>query len=259
LVVEYLIKQYLQTSGDESIYLEMWEEALAGIQKHLITTTRTSNLKFVAELPRGIGQPLSPKMDHLVCFLPGTIALGATEGYTLKEVRMEPDWTNEKEEQIQLARDLMKTCWGMYAVTETGLAPEIAWFNTTDGDLQPAPGNRPAGHARNSLSSWRKDFIIKPADAHNLQRPETVESLLMMWRITEDPVYREWGWKMFEAFQKHTDLGDGKGYTSLNDVNQIPSPSRDNMESFWLVSSSQLNLALCSRPTNPCNARRLKR
>jgi endoplasmic reticulum Man9GlcNAc2 1,2-alpha-mannosidase len=28
---------------------------------------------------------LSPKMDHLVCFLPGSIALGATGGLTLLE------------------------------------------------------------------------------------------------------------------------------------------------------------------------------
>lgn len=28
---EYLVKQYLQTSGQEPVYFEMWEEALAGI------------------------------------------------------------------------------------------------------------------------------------------------------------------------------------------------------------------------------------
>ncbi len=68
---EYLIKQYLQTSGQEPVYRQMWDEALAGIQKHLIVPTRHSRLKIVGELPRGIGGPLSPKMDHLVCFLPG--------------------------------------------------------------------------------------------------------------------------------------------------------------------------------------------
>lgn len=175
-------------------------------------------------------------MDHLACFLPGAIALGATGGFTLKEARTQPGWDAKKEEQIQLARDLTKTCWGMYAVTQTGLAPEIVWFNAEESDLQPKPGNRPAGHATDSLSKWKEDFIIKPPDAHNLQRPETAESLLMMWRITEDPLYREWGWKMFEAFEKYTNLGDDKGYTSLADVNQVPPPSRDNMESFWLVS-----------------------
>jgi hypothetical protein len=28
----------------------------------------------------------------------------------------------------------------------------------------------------------------------------------------------------------------GEGYSSLNDVNAIPPPRRDHMESFWLVS-----------------------
>jgi mannosyl-oligosaccharide alpha-1,2-mannosidase len=224
----------------------MWEEALAGIQTHLVTTTRRSGLKFVAELPQGIGGKLSPKMDHLVCFLPGAIALGVTGGHTLAEARARPGglWTPEKEQQMQLAGELMKTCWGMYAVTLTGLAPEIVWFDAAEEDLRPRPrGNlnrtRSSGlrgrTQRDSLAAWREDFVIKPLDAHNLQRPETVESLFVMWRVTEDPLYREWGWKIFRAFDKWTNAGLDKGYTSVNDVNKIPPPFRDNMESFWLV------------------------
>ncbi|KAI1278347.1 glycoside hydrolase family 47 protein [Xylaria sp. FL0933] len=232
---EYLVKQFLQTSGQEPVYQEMWEEALKGIQKHLITTTKYSSLKFVAELPQGIGESLSPKMDHLVCFLPGLIALGATRGQTLAKARTWPSWDDKKEDQVQLARDLMKTCWGMYAVTKTGLAPEIAWLHADEQDLRPAPGDRPLRPTRNSLAAWKKDYIVKPLDAHNLQRPETVESLFVMWRITEDPVYREWGWKIFNSFEKHTKISAKQGYTSVNDVNAIPPPSRDNMESFWLA------------------------
>ncbi len=138
---------------------------------------------------------------------------------------------------MQLARDLIKTCWGMYVVTKTGLAPEIAWFDADSGDLQPQPGDRPTRPTKDSRTSWGLDYIVKPLDSHNLQRPETVESLLMMWRITEDPLYREWGWKIFQAFEAHTNLSDGRGYTSVNDVNAVPPPPRDNMESFWLVRS----------------------
>ncbi|KAI2622485.1 glycoside hydrolase family 47 protein [Hypoxylon sp. NC1633] len=232
---EYLVKQYIQTGGEESVYLDMWEESLDGIRKHLITATSESRLKFVAELPKGIGGPLSPKMDHLVCFLPGSIALGATDGYTLAQARKSSDWDANKEQQIQLARDLMKTCWGMYAVTKTGLAPEIAWFHADDQDLEPRPGDRRTTSTKDSLDSWKKDYIVKPLDAHNLQRPETVESLFMMWRITEDPQYRHMGWEIFKAFEKHTKASDAQGYASLNNVNSIPPPQRDNMESFWLA------------------------
>ena len=33
------------------------------------------------------------------------------------------------------------------------------------------------------------DIIIKHADRHNLLRPETVESLFVLYRITENPKY----------------------------------------------------------------------
>lgn len=222
----------------------MWEEALAGIQKHLVTTTKHSNLQFIAELPHGIGGKLSPKMDHLVCFLPGSIAIGATEGRTEAEARKLPSWNAQKEEQMQLARELMKTCWAMYAVTESGLSPEIAWFEADNADLRPSPGSRPRPRSKDDKQSWKKDFIIKPLDAHNLQRPETVESLFLMFRVTNDPIYRKWGWKIFKAFQKHTLVAGGEGYTSLNDVTKVPPTPRDNMESFWLVRHDLLYLCL---------------
>lgn len=41
----------------------------------------------------------------------------------------------------------------------------------------------------NKSSKYVHDIIIKPADRHNLLRPETVESLFVLFRITEDPKY----------------------------------------------------------------------
>ncbi|KAJ5324528.1 Glycoside hydrolase family 47 [Penicillium atrosanguineum] len=230
---EYLAKQYLQTH--EPIYGEMWEEALAGIQKHLVTTTKHSNLQIVAELEKGIGGRLSPKMDHLVCFLPGSIAIAATDGRTEAAARKLPTWNTQKEKQMELARELTKTCWAMYAVTETGLSPEIAWFNVEDDNLEPNPGSRFQNRSSDDLKSWQEDFKIKSADAHNLQRPETVESLFLLFRVTEDPIYRKWGWEIFKSFKEHMLVTSGEGYTSLDDVTTIPSPTRDNMESFWLA------------------------
>jgi endoplasmic reticulum Man9GlcNAc2 1,2-alpha-mannosidase len=240
------VKQYFQTSEQEPIYYDMWSQALDAIQMHLVTTTKHANLKFVAELPQGIGGPLSPKMDHLVCFLPGSIALGATGGLTLATARRAPGWTAKKERQIELAKELTKTCWGMYKVTETGLAPEIAWFNTHEKAVQPRPGTSWLPSTDNSEVKWKKDYIIKPLDAHNLQRPETVESLFVMWRITNNPIYREWGWKIFEAFDKYTILDDREGYSSLDNVNQVPPTRRDNMESFWLVRKAFINARINS-------------
>jgi len=235
---EYLIKQYLQTEKQEPVYLEMWDEALAGVKKHLITYSKDSNFTVLAERPSGVDGELLPKMDHLVCFMPGTIALAATEGLTLKEARKLPSWGKKQEEDIELARELMKTCVGMYKVTETGLAAEITHFKIYDPPkmMRNEVLKSPADFDPAEDADWKTDFVIKPADTHNLQRPETVESLFYMWRITGDDIYREWGWDMFDAFARYTLVENGGGFTSINDVTHVPPSTRDNMESFWLVS-----------------------
>lgn len=64
-----------------------------------------------------------------VCFLPGTLALGATKGITKRKALESNLLTDEDIENLQLAEDLTKTCVEMYFVTSTGLAPEIAYFH----------------------------------------------------------------------------------------------------------------------------------
>ena len=49
-------------------------------------------------------------------------------------------------------------------------------------------------------------------------------------------MYREWGWEMFQSFLNYTAVEDGGGFTSLSNANTIPPKTKDNMESFWLVS-----------------------
>lgn len=71
-------------------------------------------------------------------------------------------------------------------------------------------------------------------DAHNLLRPETVESLFLLHRITGDKKYQEYGWKIFQAFEKYTKVAEG-GYSSINNVQDADNPDyRDKMESFFL-------------------------
>ena len=239
-IVEYLIKQYLQTSKQEPIYQELWDQALEGIQKHLITYTRYSNLTVLGERPNGLDGPLAPKMDHLVCFMHSSISLGATGCKTLAEARKGEDWGQKQEGEMELARQLLKTCWGMYQVTATGLSPEIAHFRIHDPPIMMKDG---IPESRTTLSqegdtTWRMDYDIHVADFHNMQRPETVESLFYMWRITGDELYREWGWQMFESFVKYTALPSYGGFSSITNVDHIPTEMRDNMESFWLVSGS---------------------
>lgn len=60
--------------------------------------------------------------DHLVCFLPGTLALGAHNGLPA--------------DHMDLAKQLMETCYQMYVQMETGLSPEIVHFNMHQGSTR---------------------------------------------------------------------------------------------------------------------------
>ncbi|RLN28878.1 hypothetical protein C2845_PM05G09400 [Panicum miliaceum] len=106
-----------------------------------------------------------------------------------------------------------------------------------NGDFSPkmdhlgSPEGEPDGG--NKSNKFVNDIIIKPLDRHNLLRPETVESLFVLHRITEDPKYREWGWQIFQAFEKYTKVDSG-GYSSLDDVTSLPPHRRDKMETFFL-------------------------
>ncbi|PBP27219.1 glycosyl hydrolase family 47 [Diplocarpon rosae] len=232
---EYLIKQYLQTSKEEPIYEELWNEALDGVRKHLITYSESFKFTVLGERPEGLGGALSPKMDHLVCFMPGTIVLGATGGIPEKEARKLPSWNKKKDEEMRLARELTHTCWGMYKVMATGLAAEITHFKINNPPLPESAPHKAPLELDGEDTEWKKDFIIKSQDSHNLQRPETVESLFYMWRITGDNIYREWGWEMFKSFMNYTAVEESGGFTSLSNANIIPPTMKDNMESFWLA------------------------
>ncbi|KAF3658628.1 Mannosyl-oligosaccharide 1,2-alpha-mannosidase MNS3 [Capsicum annuum] len=239
---EYLIKVWLQQKGTNFSYLyDMYVEAIKGVRHLLVRKSTPNGLVFVGELPYGKEGGFSPKMDHLVCFLPGTLALGATKGLTKERAMRENLLTFEDMENLKLAEDLAKTCIEMYSVTSSGLAPEIAYFNI-EGDSEGGP------NGGNKSSKYLNDIIIKPADRHNLLRPETVESLFVLYRITGDSKYREWGWQIFEAFEKYTKIDSG-GYTSLDDVTVIPPRRRDKMETFFLGETLKYIYLLFSNST----------
>lgn len=194
---EYLLKQWLQGGKKESQFLEDYLQAIEGVKKNLVQKSSPNGLTFVGELSHG---QFNPKMDHLVCFLPGTLALGANNSLP--------------EDHMVLAKQMMETCYQMYNQMETGLSPEIVHFNMHQGSV--------------------RDIDVKLADRHNLLRPETVESLFYLYRFTKDPKYRQWGWEILQNFNKYTKVSSG-GYTSVNNVRDPDYPSpRDKMESFFL-------------------------
>ncbi|CAH1155397.1 unnamed protein product [Phaedon cochleariae] len=195
---EYLLKQWIQTGKAIDYLKDDYLESIAGVEKHLLRRTVPNGLAFVGELPGGRGE-LKPKMDHLTCYLPGALALGTRHGLP--------------ERHLRLAEELAATCYQTYAQQPTFLAPEITYFN-----LQ---------------AEKSQDMYVKSNDAHNLLRPEFIESLWYLYQITNNSTYQDWGWRIFEAFEKYTRVVNG--YTSIGNVkNTAMVRPKDMMESFFL-------------------------
>lgn len=102
---EYLAKQWLQTGETEKTYKKEWETAVLGIRKHLLGISSPNGLLYVGERANGLQGPLSPKMDHLVCFLPGTLAIAATRG---RRVTPKLKLSTRERMDLDLAEELLK-------------------------------------------------------------------------------------------------------------------------------------------------------
>lgn len=64
-------------------------------------------------------------------------------------------------------------------------------------------------------------------------RPEAIESVFIMYRLTGDTAWRDKGWKMFEAVERATRTASG--HAMVKDVTSILGEMGDTMESFWLA------------------------
>jgi len=123
---------------------------------------------------------------------------------------------------LQLAKEITYTCWQFYERNPTGIAPEIAGFRAGE------------------------DFFNQAA--HYLLRPETVEALFVLWRVTGDEQYQEWGWKIFQALEKvcRTNVA----YSGIRNVGRADGGGFDNrMESFFMAETMKY-LYLLFAPTD---------
>ena len=79
-------------------------------------------------------------------------------------------------------------------------------------------------------------------------RPEAIESVFILYRITGDKSLQATAWKMFETIQKYTQTEFGNA--ALVDVtvtNGHPSQS-DSMESFWTAETLKYFYLIFSEP-----------
>lgn len=80
----------------------------------------------------------------------------------------------------------------MYDEYPAGISPESVYFTPGANGLE--------------MRSGASYYIL---------RPEAVESLFIMWRLTKDPIYREWGWKIVQAINTHCRTKNGFVYVVI--------------------------------------------
>lgn len=77
---------------------------------------------------------------------------------------------------MKIGEGIANTCHEAYIRSDTKLAPESFKFSN--------------GVEAKAIKSSVKYYIL---------RPETVESYFVLWRLTKNPKYREWGWEVVQV------------------------------------------------------------
>lgn len=191
---EYLLKRWLQSGKTDEESLRLYDNAIKGAQTHLIHRSTPNNFTYLADI---VYNSVEHRMGHLACFAGGMLALGG------KELGIES--------HVELGAELTRTCRESYNKSPVKLGPEVFTFN----------GGKEAG----PYSENTRFYIL---------RPELVESYFILWRLTHDAKYRDWGWDVVQALEDYCRIETG-GYSGLIDVYDSDNKQDDVQQSFFLA------------------------
>ncbi|EAQ82979.1 hypothetical protein CHGG_10797 [Chaetomium globosum CBS 148.51] len=158
---------------------------------------------------------LDPETEHLACFIGGTFALAGRLFAT--------------EDDVAVGARLTRGCVYAYRAFPTGLMPER--LNTYKPHL-------PRG-------------FTTAKDPRYILRPEAIESVFYLWRITGGAEWREAAWDMFRAVARATatETGSAAVLDVTVDVERGGTvPLEDYMESFWIAETLKYFYLIFSPP-----------
>ncbi|PSN73239.1 seven-hairpin glycosidase [Corynespora cassiicola Philippines] len=172
------------------------------------------------------GPRLDPESEHLSCFIGGLYALGG---------RL---FDNEK--YVDIGGKLARGCMYAYKSMPTGIMPER--YN-----MVKCPGADPKKPCKFDDTLYETECSNRPQyrphlpkgfttakDPRYILRPEAIESVFILWRITGKEQYREAAWDMFTAIANATDTAFANA--AINDVTvEGGGGQTDYMESFWMA------------------------
>ena len=251
-VYEYLPKMHLLFGGATDQYKMMYQNAMIPIQKSLIFRPMTDagddiRIAGQATVDRNNDVHLDPQAQHLTCFVGGMVALGSR--------------AFEEPGKTDLGRQLTDGCiWG-YEVMPRGIMPEIMhtvpcpYANQAcefdDSTWHSAVSAMAGGGPMNLGDEISKKHLPRGVssvdDTRYGLRPEAIESVFVLYRITGDKKLLDKAWMMFESIVKHTSTEIGAA--ALKDcVNPDYDSKTDRMESYWFAETLKYFYLIFSEP-----------
>ena len=101
-------------------------------------------------------------------------------------------------------------------------------LTSIDPEVRQIAINRQQQAASSEYRVRRPASFHQNGDTRYILRPEAIESVFYMWRITGDPSWQDKGWQMWEAIEKvsWTELA----YSAISNVHVADTPQTDSME-----------------------------
>ncbi|KAG5993534.1 hypothetical protein E4U52_001847 [Claviceps spartinae] len=223
---EYLPKMYALLGGLDTQYADMTTTALDAGRRDLLfkpMTPTDEDILMSGNMDVSATQrDPEASMQHLTCFVGGMYALAG------KLMR--------RDDYIQLAGRLTAGCVWAYDSFETNVMPESSTLYKCPEMDAPCPYNEAVFAARGSGSDLPVGFL-RTDDTRYMLRPEAIESVFYMWRVTGDVTWREAAWRMWEGIvrEAETELA----FATISDATRRGSHKVDTMETFWLAETTK--------------------
>jgi mannosyl-oligosaccharide alpha-1,2-mannosidase len=223
-VYEYLPKMHQLLNGIGPVaaqYQKMYESAMSTAITHTLFGPMVHDKADILIAGANVNGKREENGQHLVCFAGGMFALGGR--------------LFENSTHIDIGRKISEACAWTYKNAPNGIMPEV--FSMTACPTLSAceytlePGSSP---------------FRKVGDGRYVLRPEAIESIFYMYRITGESKYQDIAWDMFQAISTHTRTEFGNA--AISDVMKTPVDKYDNMESFWLAEPLKYFYLIFSEP-----------
>lgn len=232
---EYLPKQYMMLGGRLNQYRRMYENFIEVAKKHLFFRPMTFDERDIlisgtANRVAGQKPTLKPDLQHLTCFTGGMLAIAGK--------------IFSRKDDVEIGRKLTDGCVWAYQNTPTGIMPEsilaVPCKNTTSCPWDQkkwwnaiSPGQDEAAIRLVVQEHKLSPGFAQITDGRYLLRPEAIESVFIMYRVTGEQYWVEQGWKMFKSIVAATKTP--LAHSAIDNV-MDPIPKHvDEMESFWLA------------------------